>query len=454
MYWINGILGTGKSTIARTIALLEEFRLFLASHIYFNRMAKSIRDLDIIYVLAYELASWSSALAGFIVLGLNKNLSTPKNRFRNLILNPLKDALASNPKLKQQRILIILDGLDEYGTYEMRASLLQLFVHEFPELPANVRFLVTSRPEGDFRVLRTQSHIIERELKHNSQAGRRDVTIYLRSELEKLLDVRDSSFNDRVERLSEAANGLFVWAVLAIELLRGRVALLTTITDLATNKQPIEKLDDMYRLSLQSTEIDWKDARTRERFALLLSFVLSKNMLLTTGEIDELLKFKEDSSTIIFDKLQWFLSGDAEKPVSIRHKSFADYLLSEIRQPSDPWYINPFRENRIISKHCFVAMQVLRFNIYQSTSKIGDEATIDGISRPVLYASLNWAEHLGKAEFSGDLLEALQVLLRERILFWFELLCYVRAFDSVASNSIINAINWISRRISVCIIFY
>ena len=61
IFWINGIPGSGKSTIAQTIAQHPDILFMLISHIVFKR--ENTRRHDILKLIAYRLAERNAKIA-------------------------------------------------------------------------------------------------------------------------------------------------------------------------------------------------------------------------------------------------------------------------------------------------------------------------------------------------------------------------------------------------------
>ncbi|EJC99180.1 uncharacterized protein FOMMEDRAFT_160751 [Fomitiporia mediterranea MF3/22] len=123
-----------------------------------------------------SLAAFEPSLASYIIPAAKQlKSSSPARQFEKLLLNPLSSA-----KGAKGPIIIIIDALDECGTAEQRREILELLKVNFANLPLEVQYFITSRPENDIlRSLSSRPHICELKLEHTSTESRRDVLAYI-----------------------------------------------------------------------------------------------------------------------------------------------------------------------------------------------------------------------------------------------------------------------------------
>jgi NACHT domain len=142
-YWLNGMAGTGKSTIAQSVAerTLEIWLLggsFFCSSDFIDR-----RELSNIFpTLAFQLACRYPEFRYHLIDAIK---STPdiarhslSDQFDKLLFRPLK---ASGLKT-----VIIIDALDECIDNEPASAILSVLSQYIDQLPL-VKFFITGRPE-------------------------------------------------------------------------------------------------------------------------------------------------------------------------------------------------------------------------------------------------------------------------------------------------------------------
>ena len=133
--------------------------------------------------------------------------------FESLLRDPLTDLQFIGPEL------VIIDALDENEDASSRRRDMFAF-HRFlakrlPELPANFRILVTSRPEVDILDAFTESPLVRRlhmDEPQLSDGVDDDIRTYVRAKLSKA-KVAEAD----MEMLVKKAEGLFQWASVACD---------------------------------------------------------------------------------------------------------------------------------------------------------------------------------------------------------------------------------------------
>lgn len=445
MLWVNGIPGSGKSTLAHTIARHPDIKQFLVSHIFFKR--ETTRRHDIISLIAYRLALSNAAVASGIAARLNMHRLGLREAFTNLILEPLIEA--KNEGNLTEPIVIILDALDEYSTSESRAELMSLLSNDFSKLPRHIRFLVTSRPEEDLvQALSQRRHIFEETLEVNTDQSKRDVSLYIETKMRDLVPNKSETTGPKWDNMmfefGRAADGLFIWAAVAIQIVKSAHRKYKKICALAKNEEQLT-LDNLYRKALEAIDIDWQDAEVRKDFAMLFTLILSNRGSLTISLFDLLLSFEADSSEILLSKFQSFLSCGRYRIIQIHHKTFAEFVQSPKRSPDEPWYIDTPFWCECILYQCFAALGELHFDMCGAVTGSGSgDISIGDIPPHIIYASLYWAEYLRDIEFSLTILERLRTFLDESLLYWFEILILTKEYARVAHQALSIAIDWVS----------
>jgi hypothetical protein len=166
IYWLTGGLGTGKSTIAVTLARrLNEKGLLAAS--FFFAIGYSARDdaKRLFSALAAQLVIKIPELAPGIQEAVKKDPyiseKVPAEQFDKLLLQPLM-----NLELGRTIILVVvLDALDECRGHDIKL-ILKLLPRTQKSKSVKLRFFVTSRPEMTVRFgfESIRDHIRKRDL--------------------------------------------------------------------------------------------------------------------------------------------------------------------------------------------------------------------------------------------------------------------------------------------------
>ncbi|KAG8929424.1 hypothetical protein FRC00_001460, partial [Tulasnella sp. 408] len=115
IFWLSGMAGVGKSTIAHTVAEQEDRKRRLGASFFFSRDEADRRNSHLVYpTIAFQLAGLDSSLRESVAQALEQDVdigqAMMQKQFDHLIARPLA-------KLKGQTrtIVFVLDALDECG---------------------------------------------------------------------------------------------------------------------------------------------------------------------------------------------------------------------------------------------------------------------------------------------------------------------------------------------------
>jgi hypothetical protein len=146
--WLQGPAGSGKSTVAHTIAKQCDDARRLAFSFFFSRGKRDRSDtIKFFPTFAHQLATFFPALQPSMREALASDSSIPfqslDNQIKKLIINPLRPHLTS--AVSNSPMVIVVDGLDECGEEALLPVIVQLLVDTANALP--FRLLFTSRLE-------------------------------------------------------------------------------------------------------------------------------------------------------------------------------------------------------------------------------------------------------------------------------------------------------------------
>ncbi|KAJ7017776.1 hypothetical protein C8F04DRAFT_978474, partial [Mycena alexandri] len=146
IFWITGIAGSGKSTLSATIVdnLREKGTPVTAQFFISRNIPETINPANIISTIALQLAEFSPAAAGTIHDALKLGVPpTRKKQVKELLLAPIWELSKSHTA-----VIILIDALDELENASKSVlEILESIAPKNCDLPQNVRFLITSRPE-------------------------------------------------------------------------------------------------------------------------------------------------------------------------------------------------------------------------------------------------------------------------------------------------------------------
>ena len=143
VFWLNGLAGTGKSTIAQTVAERVFADGVLGASFFCSRDFEDRSDLHFIFpTLAFQLAHKYPDFRDHLVSLLQSNPDVVDeslySQMERLIVEPLQSADIST--------VIVVDALDECKDEEPSSALLSVLGRFVEQIP-RVKFFITGRPE-------------------------------------------------------------------------------------------------------------------------------------------------------------------------------------------------------------------------------------------------------------------------------------------------------------------
>jgi hypothetical protein len=424
---LHGLAGSGKSTVATTVANRFREQGRLGAFLFFDRQVTERSDPTIVVrTLAYQIGSFYPQIGTFVSAAIDDTptilLSPIVFQFHKLLV----DILPSIAVLPMQTIVLILDGLDECATPEDRRSLVKLLSEETVQLPPTFRIIITSRPDADIRhAFESQRHILLQELDLYSTTTTQDISTYFRHHMNLICaKKRDLATgwpgDEQIRALTDLARGLFVWASTACRFIDGHdpKKRLEIILERKAPVQTESTLDILYRSALGSVLL-WDDEDFVADFRTIIGMVLVLRNPLSCTAIDTLLG-KPNGRSAIDTILQLGCVVSSSPTVRIIHPSFSDFLSTRSRCGRDMWFFQIPSANYPLATNCLHNLnQVLRQNICNLTlSADTHNATLP---EDVEYACLFWIDHVCNIKDEvTPILESLDAFLDHHLLHWFE----------------------------------
>ncbi|CEL58508.1 hypothetical protein RSOLAG1IB_08599 [Rhizoctonia solani AG-1 IB] len=338
IYWMNGIAGTGKSTIALTFCEQLEKRKLLAASFFCTRGSTDCgKAARIVPTIAYQLARYSvpyrSALSE--ILGQNTDIGSkivPK-QFEHLLKEPLQQVKDTMPN----PLVVVIDGLDECDDRKGVELFLETLFQYAPQIP--LKFLVTSRPTPEiYRKMMVPSRPREAMYLHDTDKSivRKDIELYFKEELGSL-----SLSSADIEQLVERSGAFFVYATSLVRYIQsgGRSGssykrLLSLLNMGPDDTNARSQTDDLYRAILDSAlSEDKREADERAETLAVLRAVLFSQEPLSAEEIARLAKVKDArrARLALLPLLPVLHQSKETGLVSTFHPSFADFLFNKER---------------------------------------------------------------------------------------------------------------------------
>ncbi|KAM0540218.1 hypothetical protein ACHAO7_011403 [Fusarium culmorum] len=429
--WLNGMAGTGKSTISRTVAHSRSKRGDLGASFFFKRGEMDRGNLDkLMPTLAYQLALSMPEVAFFIKKALDANPAivgkSVKEQFEKLIQEPLSEAAAM--VTTPSSIVMVIDALDECDQEADIRLLINIFSQAKTARPHLLVFL-TSRPELPIRlgfgdVQGAYQDLVLHEIP--AQIVKHDIVVFLDDEFKKIRHDFNLTVGDErklppdwpgrptVQMLAQMAVPLFIFAATVCRFVGDRKRdsppiQLCKVLDYES-KGHVSQLDRTYgpvlRLVITDVSEDDKKLIIKDFKMIIGSIIILANPL-SVWALSQLLEVAPEVVDSRLDTLHSVLSipPTQKAPVRLLHLSFRDYLLTK----ESEFRVDERHAHQTLAKHCLRIMRsALRKNICGLSFPGMRRSSVDigqlekRMHSQLQYACMHWAYHQtsGKPELS------------------------------------------------------
>ena len=450
VYWLNGRAGTGKSTVARTIAGRLSADGRLGASFFCSRDFEDRRNIRLIFpTLAVQLARNYPAFRSILPWSTPSDPNTAYesicDQMKRLIVQPLKESNIST--------VIVIDALDECEDEESGLAILTVLGRLVSEIP-KVKFFVTGRPEPRFPAamrLPLLAETMDVFVLHEIEPGQADsdIQIFFKTRFSELVGRRHGFDNwpteEQLNRLCERVAGLFGYAAAMIKFIdndkrcpRSQLNILLELQRTDDHEERV--LDSMYTSILQEAFGDGRPEHDDKARSILGVVVLVTNPV-SPSTIAMLLGFNTEGVLPFLSSINPLLILPEDVSHSVRpfHESFPRFVTDPIRCTNPRFRISPPDHHLELLVGCLDLMsKMLKKNMCKlpeavANSDVGDlkERAEKYIDPALRYACLSWHVHLVDARTTPSRAPTITPTLRQflgtKFLFWLEVLSVLGA---------------------------
>ncbi|TFY70711.1 hypothetical protein EVG20_g2289 [Dentipellis fragilis] len=446
--WLSGPVGTGKSSVANTVAgLLKGLGRLGASY----RFDKQVDPSAVFRQIAYQLARVDKSVKDALLSMLKQKgdiaSAALSDQALGVIVEPLKAVDLVGP------VVIVIDALDEIRHREARVrdDILAFFSHEDFALPDYVKIFITSRDDPQVH-LHLQPGIGGCEALNidDYEDTAADIHLFVRHRLgeisarARITDGWPPSGAD--EKLAERAGRQFQWAYITCQFIaespRSRLSLVLS-AKVATHGGS-RQLDVLYDSVIRSAyEARDRDSSYVSEFGYVVGCIAAGKKPFRLRDLNDLLKLDNDRySQVFLPGRESFLMEGAEQVVSsvrslfsatttprgnlgalrLVHTSLFEFLTDSKRCPD--FHIDLSYWNLVLAIRC---MKILNERL-DTESSIPRLLKKDGprrarpFSNALRYACVFFAQHIShtKDRQNDSLVPEIMQFTSRRLLRWIE----------------------------------
>ncbi|KAI0976336.1 vegetative incompatibility protein HET-E-1 [Xylaria arbuscula] len=458
VYWLNGMAGTGISTISRTLANVFAKRGSLGASFFFKRGESDRGSIKKFFsTIASELIVQVPKAAIHIqnTIDADPNIvgKAMREQFEKLILDPL--SRISSDDYQNCLYVIVVDALDECESEEdvkllikllslsktLRSPQLRIFLTSRPELPIRLGFEAV---DGEYQDL-VLHEIAEPVIEH-------DIAVFFKHKLTEIKLRYNNSVREK-RRLPLSWPGqanIDILVTMAVPLF---IFAATTCRFIADRKMgnPDTQLKEVlqYRTKSQESQLDAtylpvlhyivaglprrKKAEVLDRFHQIVGLVITLANPLPISALAKMLNLSEITVSDHLDLLYSVLSvpSSPKEPVRLLHSSFRDFLLDP-EKCDNPFWINEKETHQQLVAYCLGIMsETLRADICNvgnpgtPVSSIGYDEVNDNLPPEVQYTCRFWPYHLEQAGWRISDEDQVWHFLTAHFLHWLEALSWI-----------------------------
>jgi hypothetical protein len=484
IFWLSGLAGMGKSTIAYTICQMFDnadplSRARLCASFFCSRQVADLRRRgNIIPTLAYQLAHLSSSFAKGLDSVDSQTVHVSSEQMEKLLVSPWVRAATDRPDGLPLSLIVIdaLDEIDDDGGEKLLKELIEATTRAKGGM-RGLKILVTSRPHP---MIVASSSPLSRDFVYRLEdikEGYEDVRKHLAKELPDL----ETLCTQRLDELSALANGLFIFAATVVRLVCPPTYRLSPMEQeerlsdilnghVLTSSGSESGIDVLYRQIVRAAVPLEHGA---SRLAILHNIICALQALTPSVHAELVAPTsdrKDETAVKLFVETLYAVLYIRDGRVYTHHKSFSDFMLSSQRcEPSLTCV--PEVQHVLISLGCIRIMEAsLRFNICNLPSSFLFDSEVENLNylidanirkkADLEYACRYWALHVIEvpptSDKAQDLRAALAGFSEEKILFWIEVMNLLSAKDACYDG--VNAVmawvkNAVSNSLAITILF-
>ncbi|KIK66938.1 hypothetical protein GYMLUDRAFT_156943, partial [Collybiopsis luxurians FD-317 M1] len=445
VYWIGGMAGTGKSTIAKS--LCDEFeKESLAGAFFCSRQLDACRDYTrIIPTIAYQLARYSHTFAEALARELENDRDLADKDIDKqiawLLMKPWEDTAH---KMTAVTAVIIIDALDECTDIKLFLEPLLNAIQSDGLL--GLKFIFTSRPDQPVykHLMKApyNSKVFLHEVEKDSVE--RDIAKFLSEELENHGFVTP----EHISQLTELSGKLFIFAATTVKWIterdgfeKGRLNEVLKLQH-GADESETKELDDLYNVIVTKAMGKATNEERKWNVKVLHSIITVRDPV-PSEVIAQLVKVEPEQVEVLIAALQSVLYvGKMDKAIYVFHASFSDFLLGKER--AKDLQCNSVYQHKFLGQACFNIMNTeLKFNMLNLPSSFLKDKEVENIvlnvnnqiKQSLVYACKNWEYHLKRSPKDAEVTRALKEFSNKKILYWVEAMSLLRLSNYKENSS-------------------
>jgi len=454
IFWLNGLAGTGKSTIARTVARKYFDGKHLGASFFFSRGGGDVGHAGrFVTSFALQLANSIPSLHQHICDAITERgdivSQSLRDQWQQLVQRPLSKLDGSG---HQRSYVLVVDALDECDDDNNIRTVLQLLAETRLLKAIRLRTFLTSRPEAPIRYGFCQIPDAEHQnfILHNISPSLvdHDISIFLEYNLRLIGQESDLDVGwpgeEVIRYLVQIASGLFIWAATACRFIREGKRFaekrLDTVVKAGSSAAvtPEKHLNEIYTTALEHSISPYYTDEEKEEACYTLRQLLGSIVILlsplSAHSLSMLLRETMRDINQTLKDLHSILDvpNDRSKPLRLHHPSFRDFLLNSDRCKNPNFWVDEKQAHQKLADSCIRLMsKSLKQDIYGLeapgvlVADVESSRLEQSLPPEVQYACLYWIQHLQRSGAQLRDNDHIHQFLQEHLLHWLEAIAWM-----------------------------
>ncbi|KAH0531269.1 hypothetical protein TsFJ059_000124 [Trichoderma semiorbis] len=448
IFWLNGMAGTGKSTISRTVARCLQAKQLLGASFFFKKGEVDRGNATRFFsTIASQLQLRIPGMGDQLrkVIDSEPQISTKslKEQFERLIVGPISCLEAANNQTSF--LVVIIDALSECDNKKD----IQVLLNLIPQLQAcssiHFRVFITSRPDLPVRLgfkdMKEDDHqdFILHEIPEADIE--RDIRFFLNHRLDEVRKSRMLSqewpSETNINTLTTMSIPLFIFAATMCRAFEDHdVEPQKCLDEYLKYEAEDSKLDAIYLPVLNRICTKYGDTdRRKDQFIQDIREVVSAIILLQDplpiAPLSKLIDIPTEAINSRLNSLHSVLNvpNNETLPIRLFHLSFRDFLLHHgTREKIAIWTDEKATHEKLFIQCLNVMRPSLKKNIcnfpcYSIDAKdITNEVTNQCVPMQLEYSCCHWVYHLMRCQDPKAHIPIVQSFLAEHLLHWMEIM--------------------------------
>ncbi|KAF4772650.1 hypothetical protein HAV15_005067 [Penicillium sp. str.  len=385
IFWLNGMAGTGKSTISQTVASRLKEQQLLGASFFFRRGEEDRGTAKKLFpTLTEQLVISIPQMLPRVQKAIDDdpNISEKvlREQFEKLLLNPL---FGVGQREETARRVIVIDALDECGLEDDIGTILRLLPQVQKSTSVQLRFLLTSRPELTIRlgfegIADAHQDLVLHEIE--MPVIEHDISLYFEDQFQRLKQRRsfpsDWPGDAATKGLVDRAVPLFIAAATLCRFIddakwNPQKRLEAILTDQSTY---VSKMDSTYIPVLKQLLTGQNETESRtllEEFKEIVGVIIILAIPLSINSLSHLIDRELEDVQCRLDQLHSVLSvpNNFDTPVRLLHLSFRDFLLDHHQEKSKFWIDEKYANQRLANR----CLQIMQGSLEKNICKLPSE---------------------------------------------------------------------------------